>query len=307
MSSQAKAYIFAAATILFWSTVATAFKLALVDQRPLQVLLVATLTATLIFLTSLAMQGKLKIIKQQTLKQWSYSMLMGLINPFLYYLLLFRAYSQLPAQVAQPLNMIWPIVLVLISVPLLGQKIGLKSIIALFISFSGVVLVSSQGAGEAFDPSQVPFMLLAVSTTIFWSFFWILNVRDKRDESLKLFMSFLFSLVYLGAASIITGVFPEADIRKQLFNIYIGFFEMGLAFLFWLRALSLSSTTDKVSNLIFIIPFISLIFIHFLLGEEIFMTTVYGLLLVILGILIQRSGKTIGKNARQTTKDNTGD
>lgn len=307
MSSQAKAYIFAAATILFWSTVATAFKLALEDQRPLQVLLVATLTATLIFLVSLAIQGKLKLIRQQTKRQWAYSMLMGLINPFLYYLLLFRAYSNLPAQVAQPLNMIWPIVLVMISVPLLGQPIGIRSIIALFISFSGVILVSSQGGGAEYDPSQLPYMLLALSTTLFWSFFWILNVKDKREESLKLFMSFLFSLFYLWIASLITGVYPEAIIGKQILNIYIGFFEMGLAFLFWLKALSLSSTTDKVSNLIFIIPFISLIFIHFLLGEKIHMTTVYGLLLVISGILVQRTGKTNRENGRKTTKNYHGD
>jgi len=52
-----------------------------------------------------------------------HSALLGLINPFIYYLILLKAYQLLPAQVAQPLNMIWPIILVFLSIPLLGQKI----------------------------------------------------------------------------------------------------------------------------------------------------------------------------------------
>ena len=40
----------------------------------------------------------------------------------LYYLILLKAYQLLPAQVAQPLNMIWPVILVFLSVPILKQK-----------------------------------------------------------------------------------------------------------------------------------------------------------------------------------------
>ncbi|MGC9341930.1 MAG: DMT family transporter, partial [Bacteroidales bacterium] len=217
-----------------------------------------------------------------------YSALLGMINPFFYYLILFKAYDNLPAQVAQPLNMIWPIVLVLISIPLLGQKIKLKSILALIISFGGIILVSSQGGGAEFRKEQVPYMLLAMSTSVIWSFFWILNVRDKRNESIKLFLNFLFSSIYLLLFMLLTGKsFPDNG-REIFLDIYIGLFEMGLAFLFWLKALQFSKTTDTISNLVFIFPFISLIFIHFILGEKIHFTTLYGLLLVVAGIFVQR-------------------
>jgi drug/metabolite transporter (DMT)-like permease len=39
------------------------------------------------------------------------SAITGALNPFGYYLILFKAYSLLPAQLAQPLNMIWPVTL----------------------------------------------------------------------------------------------------------------------------------------------------------------------------------------------------
>jgi len=288
MSNQTKAYFFAGITILFWSTVATAFKLALSEQSGLQVLTIASITSTLLLFFYLLFTNQTGSLIKTTRKELLYSAFLGLINPFLYYLLLFKAYNNLPAQVAQPLNMIWPIVLVLISIPLLGQKITLKSIIALLISFGGIILVSSQGAGEEFRTEQIPYMLLAVSTSVIWALFWILNMKDKRNESLKLFLNFLFSSIYLLIVLRVRGEPFPGNPKNILLDVYIGLFEMGLAFLFWLKALQFSKTTDKISNLVFIFPFISLIFIHYIVGEKIHLTTIYGLLLVVTGILLQR-------------------
>ena len=69
-----------------------------------------------------------------------------------------------------------------------------------------------------------------------------------------------------------------------------------LAFLFWMKALQLTKSTDKISNLIFIFPFISLIFIHYFLGEVIHLTTLYGLLLVVAGIFLQKTNLRKRKN-----------
>jgi drug/metabolite transporter (DMT)-like permease len=216
------------------------------------------------------------------------SALLGLLNPFLYYLILLKAYQLLPAQVAQPLNMIWPIILVFLSVPILKQKISGRSFAALFISFIGVYIISSQG--NLFKPghADIKGVLLATGSSVFWALYFILNVRDKRDEAVKLFLNFLFGSIYLIAAVIITDSWPE-DISFKGFAsaVYIGLFEMGITFFFWLKALQLASTTDKVSNLVYLAPFLSLIFVHFILHEPVFYTTPAGLLLIISGILIR--------------------
>lgn len=287
MTNQTRAYFFAGITVLLWSTVATAFKVALRTQEVFQVLMIASITSTVILFLNLWLSGRTASL-QTGRKALLRSALSGLLNPFLYYLILFKAYENLPAQVAQPLNMVWPLVLVLISIPMLGQKITSWNIISLIISFLGILLVSSQGWGRAFKPDQIPYMILALSTSFIWSFFWILNMRDKREENEKLFMSFLFSSIYLLIFSAwVDNPFP-VKAGEWLVNIYIGLFEMGLAFLFWNKALRLSKTTDTISNLVFIFPFISLIFIHYILGEEIHLTTFLGLILVISGITIQQ-------------------
>ena len=71
-------------------------------------------------------------------------------------------------------------------------------------------------------------------------------------------------------------------------GIYIGIFEMGITFVLWLNALKYSATTAKVSNLIYLSPFISLIFIHFTVGETITAYTLSGLTLIVVGILLQQ-------------------
>ena len=89
-------------------------------------------------------------------------------------------------------------------------------------------------------------------------------------------------------AMIITGKWQlEIGFRGAAASVYIGIFEMGITFLFWLKALKMASTTDKVSNLVYFAPFLSLVFVHFILHESVYYTTLFGLLLIIFGILIQ--------------------
>ncbi|MDP4224624.1 MAG: DMT family transporter [Bacteroidota bacterium] len=288
MDKNKKSYIYALLAIFFWSTIPTAFKLALGELPILPMLTIASLTSATVLLVILVLEKKTGLLKINSAKDLMSSALLGLINPFVYYLILLKAYQLLPAQVAQPLNMIWPIILVFLSVPILKQKIGAKSFVALFISFIGVYVISSQG--KLFRPGHADIrgVLLATGSSVFWAFYFILNVRDKRDEAVKLFLNFVFGSSCLIVFLIITGKWPETiRFRGIAASIYIGLFEMGITFFLWLKALQLASTTDKVSNLVYLAPFLSLVFVHFILHEPVFYTTPAGLLLIISGILIQ--------------------
>jgi drug/metabolite transporter (DMT)-like permease len=290
MDRTKSSYIYAGLAIFFWSTVPTAFKISLGELDILPMLTIAALTSTLVLLIVVLVGNKTDLIRKSTTKELLNSAVLGFINPFLYYLILLKAYQLLPAQVAQPLNMIWPIILVFLSVPVLRQKIERKSFIALFISFVGVYIISSQG--KPFNPghSDLTGVLLATGSSIFWAFYFILNVKDKRDEAVKLFLNFLFGSVYLVIAMIITRKWQvEIGFKGAAASVYVGIFEMGVAFLFWLKALQMATTTDKVSNLVYFAPFLSLVFVHFILLEPVYYTTPAGLLLIISGILIQNS------------------
>ena len=295
MQKSRQPYIYALLAVLFWSTIPTAFKICLDELDILPMLTIAALTSAITLFLILAFEKKIHLIGESTVRETLSSAFLGLINPFIYYIILLKAYQLLPAQVAQPLNMIWPIILVFLSVPLLGQKIRGRSFIALFISFAGVYIISSQG--NLFHPgrSDLKGVLLATGSSIFWAVYFIFNVRDKRDEGIKLFLNFIFGFIYLIIFMAVTKDIHPADygFKGIVSAVYIGIFEMGITFFFWLKALQTAETTDRVSNLVYLAPFLSLIFVHFILHEPVYYTTPAGLLFIISGIWYQnhkRSG-----------------
>jgi drug/metabolite transporter (DMT)-like permease len=288
MNSNKRAYFFAGLSILFWSTVATAFKLALRDYDFIQLIFYASVVTVILLFVILIFQKKTHLIFIQTRRQWTYSLMMGLLNPISYYLVLFKAYSLLPAQVAQPLNMIWPITLALLSVPLLRQRISWISFIALVISFAGVFFISSQGGLEGFRNTNPVGAFLAIGSSLLWSLYWIFNVRDKRDEVVKLFLNFVFGIIFLIP---IVFLFSSFQIKPGIglaAVIHTGIFEVGITYVLWLKAMNLTTSNAKIANIAFFTPFLSLIFIHFVLNETIFITTFVGLILIISGVLVQQ-------------------
>ncbi len=285
--SSSKAFIFAILAVLCWSTSPTAFKLGLRYQDSYQLLTGASLTSTMVLGIIILLRGSFKSFGDMGKRDFGFSALMGLLNPVAYYLVLFKAYSILPAQVAQPLNMIWPIVLVLISIPLLRQSISWKSIGAMAISFAGVVLVSYQGGTGGNNPENKLGIFLALSTSVLWAIYFIYNTKDKKDPITRLFLNFFFASLYLLIGGLLRGQILPDSTEAWLTALYVGVFEMGLTFTLWLLAMQYAPTTDRISNLVYIAPFINLLIVNLVLDERIFTSTIYGIVLLVSGIWIQ--------------------
>jgi drug/metabolite transporter (DMT)-like permease len=294
MDKNNRSLILALLAILFWSTIASAFKVALKELTPGMILLIASLTSVVVLFIIVVAEGSLSELKNTSIRDALSSAGLALLNPFIYYLVLLKAYTLLPAQVAQPLNMIWPIVLVVLSAPLLKQKIPLRSYLAMAISFSGVYIVSSQG--ELFNPgkSDPIGILLAVGSSIFWALYFIFNLRDHRRESVKLLTNFVFASIYISLFLALSDGFEAVSFKGFASSIYIGVFEMGLTFYLWLTAMKLATTSDRIANLVFLAPFLSLLFISIILDEKIYLTTPAGLLLIVSGIIYQNYRKSGG-------------
>ncbi|MGO9146843.1 MAG: DMT family transporter [Desulfomonilia bacterium] len=292
MKNQQKAYLYGLLTVLLWSTVASAFKISLQFLKPIQLLFYASVVSIFILSLILLVQGNSSIILSYSRGQYLRSLKLGFLNPFLYYLILFKAYDLLPAQVAQPLNYTWALTLTFLSIPLLKQKIGMRDITAGVICYCGVVVISSKGSLVSFSSFNTLGVALALSSTVVWSLSWIYNTQDNRDPVASLLLAFLFGLPFIFITALVTTGFNVPDFRGLLGAAYVGTFEMGITFVFWLTALKLSENTAKVGNLIFLSPFLSLLFIHFIVGEKIFPSTFAGLVFIITGLMIQRLGKS---------------
>jgi drug/metabolite transporter (DMT)-like permease len=194
----------------------------------------------------------------------------------------------LPAQEAQPLNYTWAITLSLLAVPMLKQRLCLREIIAILISYSGVLVISTRGDLLGLHFSNPTGVALALGSTIIWALYWILNTRDSRPPLAGLFMNFLCALPLSLLYCLVFTELRMPDLGGVLGAAYVGCFEMGISFFLWLQALKYTVSTARISSLIFISPFISLILIHFIVGEEILPSTFYGLILIIIGLVLQQ-------------------
>lgn len=288
MSNQRKAWLYALATVLLWSTVASAFKLSLQFFAPSQLLLVASATSVLLLGGILAVQGTLGQALTTLRRRPLFFISLGLLNPALYYLLLFEAYRLLPAQQAQAINYTWAIALSLLAVPFLKQRLNRFDGVAIVLAYLGALVIATRG-----DPLSLNFdsgygVLLALASTLIWASYWILNSRNTTDPLLSLFLTFSCSLPFTLLACGLLADFELRAWQGWLGAIYVGLFEMGIAFLLWLLALRHARQAAHISNLIFLSPFLSLLLLRWLVQEPIAPATPLGLLLIVAALLVQQ-------------------
>ncbi|MEJ3629478.1 DMT family transporter [Vibrio vulnificus] len=287
--NERRALGFGLSAVLLWSTVATAFKLTLSEFSPIQMLTVASVVSAIALLTICALQGKLTQISTTFLSNPWYYLLLGLINPLAYYLILFKAYDLLPASQAQAINYSWAITLTLMAAVFLGQKIRKQDWVACVFSYVGVIVIATKGdlLGLSFE-SPVG-VALALTSTLLWAGYWILNTKNQADPIVGVLLGFLVAIPFAIALTIIEGQsWGQISMHGWLAVTYVGLFEMGVTFVLWLSALKLTNNTARISNLIFASPFISLMLLSSIIGEEIHPTTLIGLMLIIAGLVIQQ-------------------
>lgn len=224
MKSQKVAYQYALISVLLWSTVATAFKVSLEYLTPIQLVLYATISSTIILFVIILKNNQLNqvfsYIKENLLKVLT----LALINPFLYYLVLFKAYDALPAQEAQAINYTWALMLAFLSVIFLKQKLTLSDIVAGIICYFGVLIISTKGEPFSLNFSNIDGVILALLSTILWSMYWIINTKSKVDPIVGLFSNFLLSLPIIFIYTISTEGIVIPEIKGLLAATYVGFF-----------------------------------------------------------------------------------
>jgi drug/metabolite transporter (DMT)-like permease len=194
----------------------------------------------------------------------------------------------LPAQEAMVINFSWPVMIVILSIPILKQTIDIKSFLSIIVSYIGVVVIASKGdifSMQFESPLGVIYILI---TTVIWALFWLFNTKNSNDSVVSLFLIFLFSLPYILLIVYFSSSFIIPSIKGFIGSVYIGLFEMGISVVLWQVALKTSTTVSRVASLVFITPFLSLLILHFVLKETILASTIIGVILVCIGLFLQK-------------------
>lgn len=285
MKSSTKSIALASVAVLSWSTVATAFKVALSYLSVFETLFIACATALVIFTALMTAEKSWGTLRRLSPSTWYLTAVMGLLNPVTYYLILFESYDHLPAQVAQPINYFWPIALLILLAIFNRQPIPKKKYIGMVVSLVGLTAISL--GGKSITGNISPYGLaLAFGSAILWAVYWMLNDRIKNHlpESVSLFLGFLFGMIYMciGACFVPVNI-PSAP--ALMAGMYVGAFEIGIPFICFGMAIRTTDNPALINQMCYLAPFLSLFFISMVLHEPIMPTTFVGLVLIIAGIV----------------------
>lgn len=285
MSQDRQAICYGLGAVALWSTVATAFKVALAWMSPLELMWLAVLVSWALMGAVVIKQGNVTAALRSG---WKTAAWAGLMNPVAYYLVLFAAYDRLPGQEAMALNYTWALAMAFLAVPLLGQRLTRLDVLAGLVAYSGVWVIATRGqvVNVAFeDPLGVAF---ALSSTLLWALYWLLNAKDKRQPLIGQWQNFSIGLPVLTILLLLGPGFEWHGWLAIGAGVYVGLFEMGVAFILWQMAVQRVSRTAKVSNLIFLSPPVSLLLLYFVVGEPLLISTLVGLALILLGLALQQ-------------------
>jgi len=290
MSVERISYFYVLIAALLWGSVPAVAKLLLKNLNNLQVLLYSSLIASMSLFVIVMIQGKLPEIKNYKIKDYFTFAYMGSIGIFLYFIFLYAGLTFAPAQEAFIVNYTWPIWVIIFATIFLKEKLGIKKVIAVLLGFIGVYLVVTKGQIFSFSIISLKGDLFALAGAVCYGIFSVLGKKQNYDRFISMFFYFSFAFVLTLVSTIIFSNIPPISLYELGGLIWLGIFTSALAHVLWFLALK-HGDIAKMSNMIFLTPFLALIYIYFLVGEEILISSIIGLFLIVFGIIIQSYNK----------------
>jgi len=304
-STNSFALAFGLGAVGLWSTMATAFKWALEFSSPMQLIALAATVSWIFFAARLVHLGRLSQLTQISSATMTRCLALGFLNPALFYWVLFTAYDLLPAQDAMAINYTWGLTLPFIAACFSRSLPSVVEVSLALLSYVGILIIVTDGNLAGFEFENITGVMLAIGSTVLWGLSWVINTRtverDQVDPELALLLNFSMAVPVLWIILSATDSLPNLNGGTILGGIYVGLFEMGVAFVLWMKAMQLTDTPIRVSSLIFLAPPLSLVFIATVLGEPVATSTLTGLVFILAGL----AGQQLVSSRKDLGSDNT--
>lgn len=159
--------------ILMWSALALLSKAA-GDIPPFQLAAMTFFVGALIGMASWPFRpGTLRLLAGQPAKVW----LLSVASLFGYHFLYFTAIQNAPAVEVSLIAYLWPLLLVVFSAFLPGERLRLHHIAGVLLGMAGAFLVISKGNGLSLSHGVLPGHLLAIPCAVIWAAYSVLSKR----------------------------------------------------------------------------------------------------------------------------------
>lgn len=285
-----KEYLYAGVSILLWSTTSTISKLLLGSLNSMQILLISSIFATIFLLIINFRKKNLSQLKTFKTKDFLQIAGLGILGTFLYNLFLYLGINKMQASQAFIINYLWPLMTVIFACIILKEKLTKRKLIAIILSFIGVIIVTSNGDLLNVSKDSIAGAIYCILAAVFYGLFCVLNKQKNYDKYLSMMIFYCVSAIISLFYICTTKTWFVMDVMQFVGLLWRGVFTSAIAFTSWAIALE-KGDTAKISNLAYITPFLSLIWTVLILKEKISIYAIVGLLIIVSGIVIQLKEK----------------
>jgi drug/metabolite transporter (DMT)-like permease len=286
MKNNKLAYFYALLCVVFWALIPTLSKYMLKELNNLQILFYSSIFSFITLFVLIILQGKFAKFKEYSFCDYFWMVMLGFLGSYLYYVLLYAAFNLTSAAEGYILAYTYPIIIVLLGWVLLKESLGFLKIFAIILSFIGVILVFTKGNITEFSFSNIYGNLLSLTAAFVFAFFSVLGKKHAYDANISAFIYWLTSFILISITMPFFSSFSLFSLNTFFLILLNGIVVNGITYIFWFKALELGDTA-KVSNLVYLSPFMALIYIFFFLKEKIILSTIIGFIFIMLGIIIQ--------------------
>jgi drug/metabolite transporter (DMT)-like permease len=211
--------------LLLWAFLAILARMA-AGVPPLQLTALSFAAGGLIALAVVAARGRLGALRQEPLA-WAH----GVGGLFGYHALYFAALALAPAVEANLLNYLWPLLIVLLSGPILGLPLGARRLAGVGAGFAGCALLV--GAGASFPAGAFWGFASAVGCAVVWAVYSVTSKRMAGVPTDAVAGFCIATALLAGAASVAFESVVAPDAAQWLAIALLGAGPLGAAFFLW--------------------------------------------------------------------------
>lgn len=283
-----KAYLLTAYTIFCWGTLPAVTKLTLTSISNMQVLFLSSLIATICLFLYLFCSGKIRLFHSLSRSDLWQLIGLGIIGNFLYSAFYYASLRTLPSADASIINYLWPVIATVCAAAILHEKIRAMEWLAILLSFTGVVIISTKGSG--FKMMNLQGAVLCIAGAFCYGVFNVLNKKKGLDQLLCTSVYFAVTAVCAGLILLVKKDISAISARTWAGLLWLGIFIDALAIFAWGTALQLAEV-GFLSNFAYLTPVAVMVISFLVLHESIEGYAVLGMVFVLGGCVVQLYAK----------------
>jgi drug/metabolite transporter (DMT)-like permease len=286
------AYIEVTFAVIVWGASFIATKLALRDLSPVTVVWLRFLIGVVILGIAAIMRHQLSLPKKQ---EWFYLAILGFLGITFHQWLQSTGLLTVQASTTAWVVATSPVFIAILSWLFLHEKLNWVQVSGIILAAVGVLIVVGKGniSGIFRGTFGTQGDILILISALNWAVFSILSSRGLKKYQPTQMMFFVMTLGWLFTSILFfTGKGPSDLIHITWTSFmgvcFLGIFCSGLAYIAWYDGLQALPAT-QIGAFLYLEPLVAVIVAWLILGENIFLITLAGGVIILLGVrLVQK-------------------